>query len=179
MRVTHQKTSKPVTKAYWETTKGDQWPGWKKKTTSTSQADYSLIVTEFDTDVKTGDCRQKAVQRCHDKAKTDLPMTLHLNQMWLSLFSVKCRSRLWMWAVIMMVSNWNSMQTNCRDRFEESNRNHQGRDRRGKSERNTGKRRPIRWARPASVLWMWKRHQPGKQGYHRRYAWSGWYEAHH
>ncbi len=43
-----------------------------KKITSTSQADYSLIVTEFDTDVKTDIAKQK-VKDAIDKAKTDLP----------------------------------------------------------------------------------------------------------
>ena len=43
-----------------------------KKITSTSQADYSLIVTEFDTDVKTEIAKQK-VKDAIDKAKTDLP----------------------------------------------------------------------------------------------------------
>ncbi len=46
-----------------------------KKITSTSQADYSLIVTEFDTDVKTELAKQK-VKDAIDKAKTDLPNDL-------------------------------------------------------------------------------------------------------
>ncbi|MBK6378710.1 MAG: efflux RND transporter permease subunit [Chitinophagaceae bacterium] len=46
-----------------------------KKITSTSQADYSLIVTEFDTDVKTEVAKQK-VKDAIDKAKTDLPEDL-------------------------------------------------------------------------------------------------------
>lgn len=46
-----------------------------KKITSTSQADYSLIVTEFDTDVKTDLAKQK-VKDAIDKAKTDLPTDL-------------------------------------------------------------------------------------------------------
>src|SRR5436190_11437954 len=46
-----------------------------KKITSTSQADYSLIVTEFDTDVKTDVAKQK-VKDAIDKAKTDLPNDL-------------------------------------------------------------------------------------------------------
>ena len=46
-----------------------------KKITSTSQADYSLIVTEFDTDVKTEIAKQK-VKDAIDKAKTDLPNDL-------------------------------------------------------------------------------------------------------
>jgi multidrug efflux pump len=46
-----------------------------KKITSTSQADYSLIVTEFDTDVKTEVAKQK-VKDAIDKAKTDLPTDL-------------------------------------------------------------------------------------------------------
>ena len=46
-----------------------------KKITSTSQADYSLIVTEFDTDVKTEVAKQK-VKDAIDKAKTDLPADL-------------------------------------------------------------------------------------------------------
>lgn len=46
-----------------------------KKITSTSQADYSLIVTEFDTDVKTELAKQK-VKDAIDKAKTDLPTDL-------------------------------------------------------------------------------------------------------
>ena len=46
-----------------------------KKITSTSQADYSLIVTEFDTDVKTEVAKQK-VKDAIDKAKTDLPNDL-------------------------------------------------------------------------------------------------------
>ncbi len=46
-----------------------------KKINSTSQADYSLIVTEFDTDVKTEVAKQK-VKDAIDKAKTDLPTDL-------------------------------------------------------------------------------------------------------
>lgn len=46
-----------------------------KKITSTSQADYSLIITEFDTDVKTEVAKQK-VKDAIDKAKTDLPTDL-------------------------------------------------------------------------------------------------------
>jgi multidrug efflux pump len=46
-----------------------------KKITSTSQADYSLIVTEFDTDVKTDVAKQK-VKDAIDKAQTDLPNDL-------------------------------------------------------------------------------------------------------
>ncbi len=46
-----------------------------KKITSTSQADYSLIVTEFDTDVKTELAKLK-VKDAIDKAKTDLPNDL-------------------------------------------------------------------------------------------------------
>jgi len=46
-----------------------------KKITSTSQADYSLIVTEFDTDVKTELAKLK-VKDAIDKAKTDLPTDL-------------------------------------------------------------------------------------------------------
>ncbi len=46
-----------------------------KKITSTSQADYSLIVTEFDTDVKTEVAKLK-VKDAIDKAKTDLPNDL-------------------------------------------------------------------------------------------------------
>ena len=46
-----------------------------KKITSTSQADYSLIVVEFDTDVKTEVAKQK-VKDAIDKAKTDLPNDL-------------------------------------------------------------------------------------------------------
>jgi multidrug efflux pump len=46
-----------------------------KKITSTSQADYSLIVTEFDTDVKTEVAKQK-VKDAIDRAKTDLPTDL-------------------------------------------------------------------------------------------------------
>jgi len=42
-----------------------------KKITSTSQADYSLIIVEFDTDVKT-----QKVKDAIDKAKTDLPTDL-------------------------------------------------------------------------------------------------------
>ncbi len=45
------------------------------KIQSTSQADYSLIVVEFDTDVKTDLARQK-VKDAIDKAKTDLPADL-------------------------------------------------------------------------------------------------------
>src|SRR5436190_1923301 len=46
-----------------------------KKVQSTSQADYSLIVVEFDTDVKTELAKQK-VKDAIDKAKTDLPNDL-------------------------------------------------------------------------------------------------------
>ncbi|HQW83711.1 MAG TPA: efflux RND transporter permease subunit, partial [Ferruginibacter sp.] len=46
-----------------------------KKITSTSQADYSLIIVEFDTDVKTELAKQK-VKDAIDKAKTDLPTDL-------------------------------------------------------------------------------------------------------
>jgi multidrug efflux pump subunit AcrB len=45
------------------------------KITSTSQADYSLIVVEFDTDIKTDVAKQK-VKDAIDKAKTDLPNDL-------------------------------------------------------------------------------------------------------
>jgi len=45
------------------------------KIQSTSQADYSLIVVEFDTDVKTDIAKQK-VKDAIDKAKTDLPNDL-------------------------------------------------------------------------------------------------------
>ena len=45
------------------------------KITSTSQADYSLIIVEFDTDVKTELAKQK-VKDAIDKAKTDLPNDL-------------------------------------------------------------------------------------------------------
>ena len=45
------------------------------KIQSTSQADYSLIVVEFDTDVKTDLAKQK-VKDAIDKAKTDLPNDL-------------------------------------------------------------------------------------------------------
>jgi multidrug efflux pump len=45
------------------------------KITSTSQADYSLIVVEFDTDVKTELAKLK-VKDAIDKAKTDLPTDL-------------------------------------------------------------------------------------------------------
>ncbi|MBS1510939.1 MAG: efflux RND transporter permease subunit [Bacteroidetes bacterium] len=45
------------------------------KIQSTSQADYSLIVVEFDTDVKTEIAKQK-VKDAIDKAKTDLPTDL-------------------------------------------------------------------------------------------------------
>ena len=46
-----------------------------KKIQSTSQTDYSLIVVEFDTDVKTDIAKQK-VKDAIDKAKTDLPTDL-------------------------------------------------------------------------------------------------------
>src|SRR6185369_5007479 len=46
-----------------------------KKFTSTSQQDYSAIVVEFDTDVKTDVALQK-VKDAVDKAKTDLPTDL-------------------------------------------------------------------------------------------------------
>jgi multidrug efflux pump len=46
-----------------------------KKIQSTSQADYSLIVVEFDTDVKTEFAKQK-VKDAVDKSKTDLPNDL-------------------------------------------------------------------------------------------------------
>ena len=45
------------------------------KITSTSQTDYSLIVVEFDTDVKTEIAKQK-VKDAIDKARTDLPTDL-------------------------------------------------------------------------------------------------------
>ena len=45
------------------------------KITSTSQADYSLIIIEFDTDVKTELAKQK-VKDAIDKARTDLPTDL-------------------------------------------------------------------------------------------------------
>jgi multidrug efflux pump len=45
------------------------------KIQSTSQADYSLIVVEFDTDIKTEVAKQK-VKDAIDKAKTDLPNDL-------------------------------------------------------------------------------------------------------
>ena len=45
------------------------------KITSTSQADYSLIIVEFDTDVKTELAKQK-VKDAIDKARTDLPTDL-------------------------------------------------------------------------------------------------------
>src|SRR6201992_4512498 len=46
-----------------------------KKFTSTSQQDYSAIVVEFDTDVKTDIALQK-VKDAVDKSKTDLPTDL-------------------------------------------------------------------------------------------------------
>lgn len=46
-----------------------------KKITSTSQSDFSLIIVEFDTDVKTDLAKQK-VKDAIDKAKTDLPNDL-------------------------------------------------------------------------------------------------------
>ncbi len=46
-----------------------------KKITSTSQTDYSLIIIEFDTDVKTELAKQK-VKDAIDKARTDLPNDL-------------------------------------------------------------------------------------------------------
>ncbi len=46
-----------------------------KKITSTSQTDYSLIIVEFDTDVKTELAKQK-VKDAIDKAQTDLPNDL-------------------------------------------------------------------------------------------------------
>ncbi len=46
-----------------------------KKITSTSQTDYSLIVVEFDTDVKTELAKQK-VKDAIDRARTDLPNDL-------------------------------------------------------------------------------------------------------
>src|SRR6187401_1855608 len=46
-----------------------------KKIQSTSQTDYSLIIIEFDTDVKTDIAKQK-VKDAIDKAKTDLPTDL-------------------------------------------------------------------------------------------------------
>lgn len=46
-----------------------------KKITSTSQTDYSLIVVEFDTDVKTELAKQK-VKDAIDKAQSDLPNNL-------------------------------------------------------------------------------------------------------
>ena len=46
-----------------------------KKITSTSQTDYSLIIVEFDTDVKTDLAKQK-VKDAIDKAQSDLPTNL-------------------------------------------------------------------------------------------------------
>ena len=46
-----------------------------KKITSTSQTDYSLIIVEFDTDVKTEIAKTK-VKDAIDKAKSDLPTNL-------------------------------------------------------------------------------------------------------
>lgn len=46
-----------------------------KKITSTSQTDYSLIIVEFDTDVKTELAKQK-VKDAIDKAQSDLPTNL-------------------------------------------------------------------------------------------------------
>lgn len=46
-----------------------------KKITSTSQTDYSLIIVEFDTDVKTELAKQK-VKDALDKAQSDLPTNL-------------------------------------------------------------------------------------------------------
>jgi multidrug efflux pump subunit AcrB len=46
-----------------------------KKITSTSQTDYSLIIIEFDTDVKTEFAKQK-VKDAIDKAQSDLPNNL-------------------------------------------------------------------------------------------------------
>ena len=46
-----------------------------KKITSTSQTDFSLIIIEFDTDVKTEVAKVK-VKDAIDKAKTDLPNDL-------------------------------------------------------------------------------------------------------
>lgn len=46
-----------------------------KKITSTSQTDYSLIVVEFDTDVKTDIAKQK-VKDAIDKARSELPSNL-------------------------------------------------------------------------------------------------------
>src|SRR5215203_6634276 len=46
-----------------------------KKITSTSQTDYSLIIVEFDTDVKTELAKLK-VKDAIDKAQTDLPTDL-------------------------------------------------------------------------------------------------------
>lgn len=46
-----------------------------KKITSTSQTDYSLIIVEFDTDVKTELAKQK-VKDAIDKSKSDLPNNL-------------------------------------------------------------------------------------------------------
>lgn len=46
-----------------------------RKITSTSQTDFSLIVVEFDTDVKTDIAKQK-VKDAIDKAKSDLPANL-------------------------------------------------------------------------------------------------------
>ncbi|MFX5734341.1 efflux RND transporter permease subunit, partial [Acinetobacter baumannii] len=46
-----------------------------KKIQSTSQQDFSLIVVEFDTDIKTELAKQK-VKDAVDKAQTDLPNDL-------------------------------------------------------------------------------------------------------
>ena len=50
-----------------------------KKFTSTSQQDYSAIIVEFDTDVKTEVALQK-VKDAIDKSKQDLPTILRRSQ---------------------------------------------------------------------------------------------------
>ena len=62
-----------------------------KKITSTSQTDFSLIVVEFDTDVKTEIAKQK-VKDAIDKAKTDLPNDLTSQPNVQEFALVKCPS---------------------------------------------------------------------------------------
>ncbi len=62
-----------------------------KKITSTSQTDYSLIIVEFDTDVKTELAKLK-VKDAIDKAKPTFPMILPHSPMHRNLHLVKCPS---------------------------------------------------------------------------------------
>ena len=61
------------------------------KINSTSQTDFSLIIVEFDTDIKPEIAKQK-VKDAVDKAQTDLPQDLTQFLMYRSLPFQTCRS---------------------------------------------------------------------------------------